>query len=95
MHVNENPPFHNEEIEQDIEENEEEEEVQAETISVPCIDLMLAQQIISFLKGLYGWGILSYVQENQAPTNPPVARITPDTGEVGVKSLSFVLCWVL
>ncbi|WMV30785.1 hypothetical protein MTR67_024170 [Solanum verrucosum] len=53
---NENSPVYHEEVDENIEvENEEnvgqEEEVQVETTCIPPIEPVLAQQIMSFLKG--------------------------------------------
>uniref|UniRef100_M1DVP2 Uncharacterized protein n=1 Tax=Solanum tuberosum TaxID=4113 RepID=M1DVP2_SOLTU len=63
---NENPHAHHEDIYENVEvENEEdvgqEEEVQAETTSIPLLDPVLAQHIMSFLKGLAGPGVLPFV----------------------------------
>uniref|UniRef100_M1DLJ5 'chromo' domain containing protein n=1 Tax=Solanum tuberosum TaxID=4113 RepID=M1DLJ5_SOLTU len=64
--MNENPHAHHEEIEEnvdvDIEDLGQEGEVQAETTCVPPLDPVLSQQIISFLKGLVGPGVLPSAQ---------------------------------
>uniref|UniRef100_M1DZQ3 'chromo' domain containing protein n=1 Tax=Solanum tuberosum TaxID=4113 RepID=M1DZQ3_SOLTU len=52
----------------------------AETTGVPPIDPMLAQQIMSFLKGLVGPGVLHSSQETQAPANLPIAITVPKVG---------------
>ena len=49
---------------------------------------MLAQQIISSLKRLAGFGGLQSVQATQAPTNPPIVFTTPKvTGSGGNDAL--------
>ena len=83
--VNENPPANNEEIEEevkveDVGEVREEKVMQDEATGIPPIDTVLAQQIMSFLKGLYGQGMLP---STQVPTNPPVGRNVPQMVEVG------------
>uniref|UniRef100_M1DH08 Uncharacterized protein n=1 Tax=Solanum tuberosum TaxID=4113 RepID=M1DH08_SOLTU len=89
--VNENSPMHHEEIEEEVEvenvENVEEigqeEEVQAEATCIPLIDPVLAQHIMSFLKGLAEPGMLPSVQATQAPTNHHVASTAPKIGGTG------------
>ncbi|KAH0673662.1 hypothetical protein KY284_024749 [Solanum tuberosum] len=82
---NEALPAHHEEVEENIEVEDEanvgqEEEVQAETTCIPPLDPVLAQQIMSFLKGLVGPGVLPSVQVIQAPANSLVAIIVPKVG---------------
>ena len=61
--MNENPHAHHEEIEKEnVEDVGQEGEVQAETTCVPPLDPVLSQQIISFLKGLVGPGVLPSAQ---------------------------------
>uniref|UniRef100_M1DVT8 Uncharacterized protein n=1 Tax=Solanum tuberosum TaxID=4113 RepID=M1DVT8_SOLTU len=62
---------------ENIEEAGQEEEVQAETTDIPPIDSVLARQIMSFLKGLVGPGVLPSVQTTQAHSIPHVAITTP------------------
>ncbi|WMV08779.1 hypothetical protein MTR67_002164 [Solanum verrucosum] len=82
---NEAPLAHHKEVEENKEvENEEnvgqEEEVQADTTGIPLLDPVLAQQIMSFLKGLVGPGVLPSIQATQAPANPIVAITAPKVG---------------
>uniref|UniRef100_M1DBS8 'chromo' domain containing protein n=1 Tax=Solanum tuberosum TaxID=4113 RepID=M1DBS8_SOLTU len=82
---NEAPLVHHEEVEENVEvENEknvgQEEEVQTETTCIPPLDPVLAQQIMSFLKGLVGPGLFPYVQATQAPANPLIAITVPKVG---------------
>ncbi|KAH0746089.1 hypothetical protein KY285_007746 [Solanum tuberosum] len=84
---NEIPSVQHEEIEENVEvENDEgvgqEEEVQAETTCIPPLDPVLVKQIILFLKGLDGPGVLPSVQATQAPTNRPVAITPPKVGGI-------------
>uniref|UniRef100_M1DUD4 'chromo' domain containing protein n=1 Tax=Solanum tuberosum TaxID=4113 RepID=M1DUD4_SOLTU len=69
---------------ENVKELGQEENVQAETTCIPPIDTVLAQQIMSFFKGLAGPGILSFVQATQAPINPYVASTVPKTIGMGV-----------
>lgn len=71
--------INNEEIEEEVEfgnveEVENEEGGQVEDTWIPPIDPGLAQQIMSFLKGLDGPGM---IPPTQVPTNPPVGKIVP------------------
>uniref|UniRef100_M1DU98 'chromo' domain containing protein n=1 Tax=Solanum tuberosum TaxID=4113 RepID=M1DU98_SOLTU len=65
---------------ENVKEIGQEEEVQAGTTCVPPLDPVLAQQIMSFLKGLAGPGVLPSVQATQAPANRPVASTAPKMG---------------
>ena len=56
------------------------EEVHAETTGIPPLDAMLIQQIILYLKGLIGLGVLHSVQEIQDPSNSPIAITFPKFG---------------
>ena len=95
--MNKNPYVHNEDIEKDIEvgdveEIEHEEGVQAEATRIPPIDPVLYKQIISFLKGLDGRGMLSSAQ---IPTYHLIASTAPKTSEMEIVMGFFILCWVL
>ncbi|KAK4721450.1 hypothetical protein R3W88_011683 [Solanum pinnatisectum] len=89
-HMNKNTPMHHKEIEEEnVEDVGQVEEVQAETTNVPPIDPMLARQIMSFLQGLVGPGVLPSAQETQAPTNPFVASTAPKVGGTGGNDVFF------
>lgn len=101
--MNDNPIEHHEELYEnvDIEDMQNYEVVgqkgklQTETIGVPPIDPVLAQQITSFFKGLVGPRELPSFQSNQDPANPPIAITTAKAnGNVGKDAffLSFVEC---
>lgn len=93
--------MHHEKIEENVEDVEnvgevgQDEEVHAETTNVPLIDLVLAQQILSFLKGFIGPGVISSVQATQYTTNPPIPVTTPRRMERLVTMLSSILCLIL
>ena len=84
--------MYHEEIEQninveDVEEIGQEGELHAGNTRVPPIYKVLAQQNISFLKGLVGDGVPPTFQETKAPANPPIAFIVPKVGgNVGNKT---------
>lgn len=75
--------MHHEKIEENVEDVEnvgevgQEEEVKSETTSVPLIDLVLAQKIMSLLERLIGPGVIPSVQATEAPINPPIAITNP------------------
>ena len=71
---------------------EHEKGVQDEATRIPPIDPVLDEQIISFLKGLAGRGMLPSAQ---IPTNPLVASTAPKTSEIEIMMFFFILCWVL
>lgn len=50
---------------------------------------MLAQQIMSFLKGLTGLGVLPSVQATQALTNSHLAITAPKVGGIGGNDVFF------
>ena len=82
--LNEDPPTNNEEIEGeveicDIEKVKEDEEMHDEAMGILPIHSVLAQQIMSFLKGLDGPRM---TPSTESPTNPPIARTTPKTSDV-------------
>ncbi|WMV38434.1 hypothetical protein MTR67_031819 [Solanum verrucosum] len=90
--INEIPHAHHEEIEENV---GQEEEVHAETIGIRPLDPVLAQQIMSFLKGLVGPGVFPSVQETQAPANPFIAiTIHKVGGTLGTDAFS-ICYWVL
>ena len=67
---NEAPPLHHDKIEEDVNvqnegDVEQDEEVHAETTCFHPLDTVLAQQIMSFLKGLASPGLLPYAQVAQ------------------------------
>ena len=93
--INWNPLVHNEKIEYEVEDVEEIERgkgVKDKATGIPLVDPVLAQQIMSFLKGLAD---LRMPPPAQAPTDPPVARNAPKTVKWDVTMPSFILCWVL
>ena len=55
--------------------------MKVETTSILPFDPVLDQQIMSFLKGLVGPGVLPPVQATQSPANPFITISTPMVGE--------------
>uniref|UniRef100_M1DZK8 'chromo' domain containing protein n=1 Tax=Solanum tuberosum TaxID=4113 RepID=M1DZK8_SOLTU len=76
------PPASQELVEDNVEIEDEgdvgqEENAPARNTDVPHLDPMLAQYIMSFLKGLVGLGVLPAVQAAQTPSNQHVTATVP------------------
>uniref|UniRef100_M1DVT1 'chromo' domain containing protein n=1 Tax=Solanum tuberosum TaxID=4113 RepID=M1DVT1_SOLTU len=64
------------EVEND-EDSGQEEKVQVEATSIPSLDPVLGQQIMSFLKELVGLGVLPVVPIIQTPAKPLLLSLSP------------------
>ena len=92
--MNENPSADNKKIERDIEggyveEVGHDEQVPVETTIVPSLDPVLAQQILSFLKGLVCPGLLPAIQATQAPDVPFTNSSAPNVIGTGGNDVFF------
>ena len=75
---NESHLVHHKEVDENIQDENEKnvgqkKVMQNDATSINPLDLLLAQKIMSFLKGLVGLGIFPTFHENQAFVNPPTA----------------------
>ena len=91
VQVNKKPLVHDEKMQEevDFENVENEDGVQSKATGIPTIYLVLAQYIMSFLKGLAGPRM---IPPTQVHVNLPIASIMLKTARIQVTTLSFVLC---